>query len=144
MAGAVAIPVTISPWLLVCTFFLALFLALCKRRQEFVARAHTHGETTRLSLDQYDERLLDQLISIIAAGTVVCYTIYTLAPETVEKFDTTHLGLTLPFVIFGIFRYLHLVYRRDLGERPEQVLLTDLPILIDLALYGASVMWILY
>ena len=104
----------------------------------------THGETTRHSLEHYDERLLDQLISIIAAGTVVCYAIYTLAPETVAKFDTTRLSLTLPFVMFGIFRYLHLVYRRDLGERPEQVLLTDLPILIDLALYGATVMLILY
>ena len=144
LAGAVVIQVTISPWLLVCTFFLALFLAVCKRRQEYVTQAASDAQATRRSLKNYDKALLDQLIAIIAAATLVCYAIYTLAPETVEKFGTSNLSFTLPFVVFGIFRYLHLVYRQDLGERPEQILLTDLPLLADIALYGVSVMLILY
>ena len=143
IAGAVVIHVEVSPWLLVCAFLLAMFLALCKRRQEFVARSDADEPRTRESLDQYNERLLDQMIAIAASSTVVCYAIYTLAPTTVEKFGTTQLGFTLPFVIFGLFRYLHLVYRCDLGERPEQVLLTDIPLLLNLGVYGLSVMVVL-
>ena len=143
MGGAVAIAVEVSPWLLVCAFFLAVFLALCKRRQEFMAWDPAAGAATRNSLHQYDERLLDQLIAIAAACTLVGYTIYTLAPETVDKYGTTRLSYTLLFVVFGLFRYLHLVYRHELGERPERVLLTDLPLLVNLALYGTSVLLIL-
>ena len=144
IAGAVVIGVTVSPWLLICTFFLAIFLGLCKRRQEFVDRDMQSNQATRRSLDPYDERLLDQLIGMIASCTLLCYSVYTLDAETVEKFGTTQLSFTLPFVIFGLFRYLYLVYRRDLGERPEEVLLTDMPLLIDLALYGLTVIYILH
>jgi len=140
IAGAVVLGVGISPWLLLCAFLLALFLALCKRRQEKVQLAGEPGEGgTRRSLLQYDERLLDQLIAIVAAATVVCYAIYTLSPQTIEKFGTARLGFTIPFVIFGVFRYLDLVYRHDQGERPEKILLTDAPILINLALYALAV-----
>lgn len=140
IAGAAVFPIHISPWLLVCTFLLALFLALCKRRQEKVVVGEGSG---RASLGDYDERLLDQLISMIAAATLVSYTIYTLAPETQAKFGTAYLGFTIPFVVFGLFRYLDLVYRHDLGERPEEVLLTDAPLLADLFLYGLVVLIIL-
>jgi 4-hydroxybenzoate polyprenyltransferase len=145
LAGAVVIDVDVSAWLLVCAFLLAVFLALCKRRQEFVQAdlAGTTGVHIRKSLAHYDERLLDQFIAIVASATLVCYVIYTLAPETVDKFGTHHLGFTLPFVLYGLFRYLMLVYRYDLGERPEQVLLTDLPTLVNLALYGAAVLMII-
>jgi 4-hydroxybenzoate polyprenyltransferase len=142
LAGAVAVRVTISPWLLLCTMLLALFLALCKRRHEKVVLSDFGGET-RESLGQYDERLLDQLIAIVSAATLVCYALYTLWPDTVEKFGTARLGLTIPFVIFGLFRYLDIVYRHEKGDRPEQILLTDAPLLVDLALYGLTVLGVL-
>ena len=141
IAGAVAIPVMLSPWLLVCTFLLALFLALCKRRQEKVGQA---GATdTRPSLLHYDRVVLDQLIAVIASATLVSYTIYTLAAETQEKFGSARLGFTIPFVVFGLFRYLDLVYRAEKGERPEEVLLTDPPLLLCVALFGATVLLLL-
>ncbi len=141
IAGAVAIPVVLSPWLLVCTFLLALFLALCKRRQEKVGQA---GATdTRPSLLHYDRVVLDQLIAVIASATLVSYTIYTLAAETQEKFGSARLGFTIPFVVFGLFRYLDLVYRAEKGERPEEVLLTDPPLLLCVALFGATVLLLL-
>ena len=134
-AGAVVLSVTISPWLLLCTFLLALFLALCKRRHECILLADA-GVKSRESLGSYDERLLDQLISMTAGATVVAYAIYTMSPQTIEKFGTAKLGFTVPFVIFGIFRYLDLAYRHDKGDRPEKILLSDAPTLVNLALYG--------
>lgn len=131
-----------SPWLLICTFLLALFLGLCKRRHEKLSVAKEETEQ-RPSLDQYDERLLDQLIAVTSGATIVSYAIYTFWPETVQKFGTHALGFTVPFVIFGIFRYLDLVYRHDKGDRPEKILLTDLPLLASIALYGITVLAIL-
>ena len=141
IAGAEAVRVPISPWLLVCTFFLALFLALCKRRHEKISLA---GLGTRASLDAYDEKLLDLLVAVAAGATIVVYSIYTLWPETVAKFGTNRLAATIPFVVFGIFRYLDLAYRREQGERPERVLLTDLPLLLDIALFGATVLAVFF
>jgi len=138
IAGAVVLPgVTISPWLLLCTFLLALFLALCKRRHE-KALAPDHDPRHRPSLVKYDRYLLDQLIAVTAGATIVCYAIYTLWPETVAKFGTTGLGCTIPFVVFGLFRYMDLVFRHDKGGRPEKILLTDLPLLATLGLYGLT------
>ena len=94
-------------------------------------------------MNGYDERLLDQLIAIVAAATVVSYALYTLWPDTVEKFGTAKLGFTIPFVLFGIFRYLDLVYRHEEGGQPEKILLTDLPIVINVLLYGATALWVL-
>ena len=138
LAGAVAIEVEISPWLLLCTMLLALFLGLCKRRHEKVVLSDAANQT-RASMQAYNEQLLDQLIAIVSAATVVCYALYTLWPDTVEKFGTTRLGFTIPFVLFGLFRYLDLVYRHERGGRPEHILLTDVPLIIDLMLYGATV-----
>jgi len=144
IAGAVVLPdVTISPWLLLCTFLLALFLALCKRRQEKVT-IDTAAPLPRASLASYHERLLDVLIMISSAVTIAAYSIYTFWPGTVEKFGTHALGFTIPFVIFGIFRYLYLVYRHAEGERPEKVLLRDAPLLINLLLYGISLIVIFH
>ncbi len=140
LAGAVVIHVVISPWLLLCALLLALFLGLCKRRHE---KVNLSGQGTRAALDGYDERLLDLLISMMGASALVCYSIYTLWPETVDKFGTPWLGATIPFVVFGLFRYMDLVYRQEKGDRPEQILLTDLPLMADVALYGATVLWIL-
>lgn len=138
LAGAVAVNVAISPWLLLCALLLALFLALCKRRHEKVVINDFAGET-RQALTQYTEQLLDQLIAVVSAATIVSYALYTLWPDTVAKFGTARLGLTIPFVIFGIFRYLDLVYRHEKGGQPELILLTDVPLLVDLALYAATV-----
>ncbi|MCX6995907.1 MAG: decaprenyl-phosphate phosphoribosyltransferase [Kiritimatiellaeota bacterium] len=143
LAGAVAIHVAISHWLLLCAMLLALFLALCKRRHEKVVLGRLSMAPTRPSLLQYDERVLDQLIAIVSSATLVCYALYTLWPDTVAKFGTDRLVLTVPFVIFGLFRYLDLVYRHERGDRPEQILLTDLPLLVDLALYGLTVLVLL-
>jgi len=138
LAGGVALGVRISPWLLLCTLLLALFLGLCKRRHELLRQAD--GPVTRPALAGYSERLLDQFIAIISAATIVSYSIYTFWPDTVAKFGTARLGLTIPLVIFGVFRYLDLVYRHELGDQPEQALLTDLPLLADIALYGVTVL----
>lgn len=140
LAGAVVIHVVISPWLLVCALVLALFLGLCKRRHEKVNLA---GQGTRAALDAYDERLLDQLIAVTASAALVCYSIYTLWPETVDKFGTPWLAATIPFVVFGLFRYMDIVYRQEKGDRPEQILLTDGPLMADVALYGLAVLGIL-
>jgi 4-hydroxybenzoate polyprenyltransferase len=138
-AGGLALSVTISPWLLLCAFLLALFLALCKRRHEKLT-LNDDAEAHRASLEHYDRTLLDLLIAIAAAATIVCYAIYTLWPETVHKFGTARLSLTIPFVMFGIFRYLDLAFRHDSGGRPEKTLLSDIPLLVDLALYGAAIL----
>ncbi|MDP6490972.1 MAG: decaprenyl-phosphate phosphoribosyltransferase [Kiritimatiellia bacterium] len=140
IAGAVVLnDVTISPWLLLCTFLLAMFLALCKRRHEKLLSGVEEPEVHRRNLMHYDAHLLDLLIAIIAATTIVCYSIYTLWPETEAKFGTAALGFTIPFVIFGIFRYMDLVYRHSEGGRPEKILLTDIPILVNIVLYGLTV-----
>ena len=124
IAGATVLAVRISPWLLLCTFLLALFLALCKRRHEKILLEDA-GEQHREALAGYDRYVLDMQIAITSCATLVCYAIYSLSEETIRRFGTNRLGLTIPFVVFGIFRYLELVYRHDEGGRPEKVLLTD-------------------
>jgi len=143
VAGAVVIGAPISHWLLVLTILLALFLALSKRRHEIVLLAD-QASAHRASLGEYSPELLDQLTSIVAASTLIAYAIYTISPETVAKFDTDLLGLTLPFPIYGIFRYLYLVHRKVDGGSPADTLLTDRPLLICVALWGLAVMAIIY
>ena len=138
---AMPVPIPISPWLLVCAFLLALFLALCKRRHEKLLLEEAAG-AHRASLEFYDTKLLDQLIAIVSATTIVSYAIYTLSTETAHKFGTTLLAITIPFVMFGIFRYLDLVYRKEGGGRPEKTLLTDVVLIIDLCLFGLCLLGI--
>ncbi len=142
-AGAVAIDVPISHWVLVLTIQLALFLAFSKRRHELVMLA---GQATnhRQSLGEYTPELLDQMISIVAASTLIAYAIYTISPETVQRFGTDLLGLTLPFPLYGIFRYLYLVHRQADGGSPSETLLTDRPLLACVALWGLAVIAIIY
>ena len=140
--GAVAIPVQISYWLLVCTGLLALFLGFCKRRHEKVVLKDLK-DTARPVLAQYTEAGLDRLITLVAGATVTAYLLYTVSPDTVAKFGHRQLVWTVPFVAGGLWRYYHLVYRKDLGGRPEHVLLTDLPLLAVLAGYGAVALWAL-
>jgi len=139
IAGAAALAVRISPWLLLCTFLLALFLALCKRRHEKILLEDS-GTQHREALAGYDRYLLDLQIAITASATLVCYSMYTLSEETVRRFGTNCLGLTIPFVVFGLFRYLELVYRHDEGGRPEKVLLTDKVLIVTVACYLLTVL----
>lgn len=141
-AGAEAIPVPISSWLFVCTVLISLFLGTAKRRHELcnLEKAEDH----RATLGRYSPYLLDQMIAISAAATVVSYSLYTLSEETVAKFGTDKLKWTIPFVLFGLFRYLYLIHMRRQGDQPEKVLLTDVPLLLNIILYGATVAGVLY
>jgi len=143
IAGGLVIHVAISPWLIVCTTMLALFIALSKRRHELVVlgrRASDH----RAILAGYTPYFLDQLISIVTASTVVTYALYTLSPDVQSKFPGKRLELTIPFVLFGIFRYLHLIHNSDHGGNPTRSLFTD-PVLLSVVLFwAASVILIIY
>ena len=142
-AGAVAINVEISQWLLIVTVLLALFLALSKRRHELVLLAD--GATShRPILEEYSPYLLDQMIAVVTASTLVAYAFYTVSPETVQKFGTDKLGLTLPFILYGIFRYLYLVHQKEGGGNPSDLLLNDRPLLTCVALWVVAVVLILY
>ncbi len=143
IAGGVVIRAAISPWLLICTFLMALFLALCKRRHEKRLMNETQNTRFRPSLAGSNERLLDLLIAIVSGGTIIAYAAYTQWPDTVAKFQTHRLSLTIPFVAIGIFRYLYLVYRRGQGDQPEYILLTDLPLMIAIVLFGISALLII-
>jgi 4-hydroxybenzoate polyprenyltransferase len=143
VAGAVIIKVLISPWLLICTTLLALFLALAKRRHELVLLEEKAIEH-RLILQEYTPRLLDQMISVVTASTLMAYSLYTIWPETVEKFKTENLLLTIPFVLYGIFRYLYLIYRKNMGGSPEIILIKDKPLIISIILWLLVVAAILY
>jgi 4-hydroxybenzoate polyprenyltransferase len=142
-AGAVAIGVHASHWLYVLTMLLALFLALSKRRHELVLLADRATGHRRI-LEEYSPYLLDQMIAVVTASTIVAYAFYTVSPETVEKFGTDLLGLTLPFPLYGIFRYLYLVHQKKGGGSPTDMLLTDRPLLACVGLWAATVALIIY
>jgi 4-hydroxybenzoate polyprenyltransferase len=143
VAGAVAIAVPISHWLLVCTILLALFLALSKRRHEITLLAD--GATGhRPILGEYTPYLLDQMIGVVTASTLISYTFYTISPETQLKFGTDLLGLTVPFPLYGIFRYLYLVHRKEGGGSPTAMLLNDRPLLVCVALWVLAIVLIVY
>jgi 4-hydroxybenzoate polyprenyltransferase len=142
-AGAVAIDVAISHWLYVLTILLALFLALSKRRHELVLLADGATGHRRI-LEEYSPYLLDQMIAVVTASTLVAYAFYTVSPETISKFGTDRLGLTLPLPIYGIFRYLYLVHQREGGGSPAEMLLTDRPLLLCSALWAVAVAIIIY
>jgi 4-hydroxybenzoate polyprenyltransferase len=143
VAGAEAIAVEISGWLVICTILVALFLALGKRRHEYrtlkgAAAAH------RPILAEYGEGFLDQMVAVVTASTVTAYALYTMSPETVAKFNTRLLPVTLPFVLYGIFRYLYLLYRRELGGNPSDLLLNDRALLVNTGLWILTLLAIIY
>jgi len=143
VAGAVAVNVPISHWLLVCTTLLALFLALSKRRHELTLLGDGAVGHRRI-LEEYSPYLLDQMIAVVTASTLVAYTLYTTDAETAARLGTTRLGLTIPFVLYGIFRYLYLVHQKRGGGSPSTMLVTDRPLLACVALWALSVAVILY
>ena len=143
VAGALAIDVAFSNWLLVCTLLGALFLALAKRRHELTLLAGEAAEHRRI-LGEYSPYLLDQMIAVVTASTLVSYALYTLAQETVDRFGTDRFIWTLPLVLYGIFRYLFLVHRKEAGGEPTRVLLNDKPILVTVVLWAAAVVTLIY
>ncbi len=143
VAGAVVIAVPISHWLLVCMVLLALFLALSKRRHELTLLAEGASDHRRI-LGEYSPYLLDQMIGVVTASTLVAYIFYTISPETVQNFGTEGLALTIPFPLYGIFRYLYLVHKKEGGGSPAEMLLADRPLLVCVALWAAAVVVIVY
>jgi 4-hydroxybenzoate polyprenyltransferase len=143
VAGAVVIDVMVSHWLLICTMLLALFLGFSKRRCELVILAQ-EASHHRHVLAEYDLPFLDIMIGIVTSAAVVAYTLYTVSPETIHKFHTDKLLLTVPLVLYGIFRYLYLVYHKNSGGNPAHILLTDAPLQASVGLWGLVSAIILY
>jgi 4-hydroxybenzoate polyprenyltransferase len=142
-AGGEAIGVLVSDWLLVCTLLLALFLALAKRRHELVSLT-TSASGHRKILAEYSPYLLDQMISVVTASCLTAYAFYTMAPDTVQKYRTERLAWTIPFVLYGIFRYLYLVHQKEKGGSPTDILATDRPLLLNVFLWAMALLWIVY
>ncbi len=158
-AGGLVISVEVSPWLLICTMLLALFLVLAKRRHEITLmdeRANMLVELSlatedteramkyRKSLDDYSPYFLDQMIGVTTASTLIAYSLYTMSSDAVKKFGGTGLVYTIPFVIYGIFRYLYLIHLKKEGGDPAKSLLNDRPLLLDIMLWGVAVVIVLY
>jgi len=143
VGGAVVIAVEISPWLLVCTSLLSLFLALNKRRHELVSLGD-EAQAHRRVLAEYTTSFLDKMIAAVSALTVLAYALYTVSGRTVAVFGTKNLVYTFPFVLFGILRYLYLVHRKGEGGRPENMLVSDAPLLVNVFLWVVAVGIILY
>lgn len=140
--GALVLPVEMSHWLALCTGLLALFLGFVKRRQEIEGLSGTSGQ--RPILREYSVPFLDQMISVVTASTVLAYALYALSPEVAEKLRTRHLWITIPFVLFGIFRYLYLVHQKGEGDSPTELVSGDPPLLVNVALWVASVLVAVY
>jgi 4-hydroxybenzoate polyprenyltransferase len=143
VAGAVLISVPTSEWLIICTVLLSLFLGFSKRRHELTI-LESHANTHRAVLQHYSPYFLDQMIGIVTASTVMSYTLYTISEDTVMKFGTKHLIYTVPFVLYGIFRYLYLVHKKEEGGNPTKIALTDRPLLINLVLWFLTASYIIY
>jgi 4-hydroxybenzoate polyprenyltransferase len=143
IAGAIVLGVNFSNWLAVCTLFLALFLGLGKRRCEIEVlegAAAAHRDVLR----SYTVHHLDSLLTIMAACTLLTYTIYTCSPEVVSRLGTDKLYVTLPFVVYGLFRYLHLIHHKNGGGDPSRTLLKDAPLALTVGLWGVACTVIIY
>ncbi len=143
IAGAVVIDVPTSEWLLICTVLLSLFLGFSKRRHELTV-LDTRADAHRSVLRYYSPYFLDQMIGIVTASTVMSYALYAISEETVRKFGTNRLIYTVPFVLYGIFRYLYLVHREVEGGNPTRLALTDLPLLVNIMLWILTASIIIY
>ena len=143
LGGGLVIHVEISAWLIVCTTLLALFLALTKRRHELVLLGE-NASNHRPILAHYSPYFLDQLIGIVTASTVMSYSLYTLSDDVLRRFPGKRLELTIPFVLFGIFRYLYLVHQASEGGNPTRLLLTDRVLLAVVVMWAVAVVLIVY
>jgi 4-hydroxybenzoate polyprenyltransferase len=141
IGGAVIIDIYISSWLILTTLFISIFLAVMKRRSEIVLNAE---HETRKVLGEYNLSFIDQISSISAACVILCYALYSVAERTVEFFHTENLVYSSIFVVFGIFRYMYLVFKKSKGENPTEIMLTDIPMITNLFFYGITVYLIIY
>lgn len=144
LAGAFIINVEISSWLILTTMFISLFLAVMKRRSELKHNVNKENTTTRKVLAQYSNEFVNQMSTVTSAGVIICYALYTVSQRTVTVFRTENLIYTTPFVVFGIFRYMYLVYVGQKGENAAEIILSDVPMIVNLVLYVAAVTLILY
>lgn len=141
--GAFAIEVGISPWLLICTFFIALFLAVCKRRHELVSLGED-AASHRGILAQYSVPFIDKMVSALAAMTVMSYALYTIDPRVIARIGTDGLVATVPLVLFGVFRYLFLVHIEGKGGSPTEIVLKDRGVQAIVLLYGVCAVSMIY
>ena len=141
-SGAFAVDVFISNWLILTTIFISLFLAIMKRRVEIAGSPHAAEQ--RAVLKDYSLSFIDQISAITAGGVIICYALYSVSERTVHEFGSEYLVYTTFFVIFGIFRYVFLVYRKDKGENVAEVLLSDIPMIADVLLFIAAAIYIIY
>jgi len=143
IAGAAAVDAPISRWGIICTILIAMFLILSKRRHEVIILGKIEGEKHRKVLSQYGAGLLDQMIAMTTGGVLLSYLLYCTAPETVQKLNTENMIFTFPFVLYGIFRYLYLIYQKQEGGSPERIVLADRPLLSCVLLWVALCVLIL-
>ncbi|MDA1186143.1 MAG: decaprenyl-phosphate phosphoribosyltransferase [Acidobacteria bacterium] len=143
IAGALAVNVPIGAWLLLCTTLLALFLALSKRRHELMLLGECAVDHRRI-LEEYSPYLLDQMIAVVTASTLIAYTLFATSADTAQRLGTSRLGLTIPFVLYGIFRYLYLVHQKRGGGSPASMLMTDRPLLACVVLWVGTVAVLMY
>jgi 4-hydroxybenzoate polyprenyltransferase len=144
LGGAFIINVEISSWLMLTTMFISLFLAVMKRRSELKYVTGEDNASTRKVLAHYSNAFIDQMSTVTSAGVIICYALYTVSQRTVTVFKTEHLIYTTPFVVFGIFRYMYLVYIGEKGENTSDILLSDIPMIFNLGLYVLTIVAIIY
>ena len=144
LAGVFAIEVVISSWLVLCTLFVSVFLAISKRRGELILSGDTDSYASRPVLKQYDVTFLDQIMTIAASGMAISYALYTVAERTVSIFGTENLIFTTVFVLFGIFRYIFLMRKRKTDDNPMHLLLSDAPLVVNILLWFLTCVFIIY
>lgn len=143
LGGAVIISVVASQWLILCTILLSLFLGFSKRRHELILLEDCATSHRRV-LEHYSPYFLDQMIAVVTASTLICYALYTMSKDTIEKLGTSKLIYTIPFVLYGIFRYLYLVHQKEEGGSPTEIMFTDKPMIINLCLWVISSVVFIY
>jgi 4-hydroxybenzoate polyprenyltransferase len=143
IAGTVLAGVSASDWLIICTMTISLFLGFSKRRQELVFAEKNPGDQ-RLVLENYSLPFLDQMIAVVTGCTVISYALYTVSSETIARFGTRNLVFTIPFVLYGIFRYLYLVYHKVSGENPTEMMMRDTPSVVNVVLWFIVVLIVVY
>lgn len=144
LAGAFAIQVPISSWLLLTTMFISLFLGVMKRHSELSIISEESNTSSRKVLAQYSLNFADQIATVAAAGVIICYALYSVAPRTISVFDTERLIYTTPFVVFGIFRYMYLEYMSKKGENTTRIMASDIPMIVTIILYIITTILIIY
>jgi len=143
LGGAVIISVVASQWLILCTILLSLFLGFSKRRHELIL-LEDNATSHRKVLEHYSPYFLDQMIAVVTASTLICYALYTMSKDTIEKLGTSKLIYTIPFVLYGIFRYLYLVHQKEEGGSPTEIMFTDKPMIINICLWVISSVVFIY